>query len=150
VKLLSFTYPEIPPTSNHIYIKGAILTPEAREYAERFSHFFVQHYMHAVQGLDAKKIYAIHLRFYFETLINASYRNPKVPAAKRAQTWYKKLDLTNRIKLLEDCIRDALGVDDSHTFVASQEKHMDPKSPRVEFFVHEVDPKLFGIPEEPM
>jgi Holliday junction resolvase RusA-like endonuclease len=147
--ILKLAYPELPPSSNHIYIKGTILTREAREYAERFSQYCAQNYLHLINEIirpGPRSIYGIHLRFFFETVINDTYMNPKVPASKQAKTRYKKFDLTNRIKLLEDCVRDAIGVDDCLTFVASQEKHMDPSLPRVEVYVQEVDPSQFGVP----
>jgi hypothetical protein len=148
--MLKMTFPEIPPTSNHIYVKGTILTTEARGYAERFSQYSAQNYLHLINQIvvGPRSVFAIHLHFYFDTVLNESYMNPLVPESKRAQTRYKKFDLTNRIKLLEDCVRDALGFDDCLTFAASQEKHMDPSFPRVEVFVHEVDPALFGVPSE--
>jgi len=35
----------------------------------------------------------------------------------------RKLDLTNRIKFIEDCVCDALGIDDSHVFRVVLTKH---------------------------
>ena len=140
-------FPELPPSSNHIYIRGHILTTEARQYAEKFAHYCVQNYLPAINSTlmpTPTSVYAIHLHFYFETVFNESYFDTNLPASKRAQTRYKKVDLTNRIKLLEDCVRDAIGIDDCLTFSASQEKHMDPSFPRVEIFIQEVDPALFG------
>ena len=149
--MIHIVYRELPPSSNHIYFRGTILTKKAREYAERFSYQVTREHLAEISGLNPNGLYALHLRFYFDSLVNESYRNPKVAPSRRAKTRYKKLDLSNRIKLLEDCVRDALSIDDSHTFAASQEKHHDPVDPRVEIFVQEVDPKDFGIPtEEPM
>lgn len=148
MQVLKIVYGEIPPTSNKLYFRGTILTKVAREYAERFAMVVAREHLPAINQLNPEALYAMHLHFYFETVVNDSFRNPKVPASKRAKSRYKKFDLTNRIKLLEDCVRDALAIDDSQTFVASQEKYMDPKNPRVEIFIHEVDPTLFGIPTE--
>ena len=142
--VLKIVYPELPPSSNKIYFRGTILTTKAREYAETFSMVVTRQYLPQINRLRPDALYAVHLRFYFETVVNDTFRNPAVKPSKQAKTRYKKFDLTNRIKLLEDCIRDAIGVDDSQTFVASQEKHMDPSFPRVEIFIQEVDPALFG------
>jgi Holliday junction resolvase RusA-like endonuclease len=148
MRVLKVVYPELPPTSNKIYFNGTILRREAREWAERFAHFFAKNYLHITSDMDAGALYAVHLHFYFKTVINESYNNASFAPSRRAKTRYKKFDLTNRVKLLEDCIRDAIGIDDSQTFVASQEKHMDSRDPRVEIFIHEVEPMQFGIPPE--
>lgn len=142
---LTIIYPELPPTSNHIYIRGTMLTSKARKYAEDFAKFAAQNYLADIGRLNPNSIYAVHLRFYFESLLNASFDNPRVAPSKRAKTRYKRLDLDNRIKLLTDCVRDAIGVDDSHIFAASQEKHQDPANPHVEITVQEVAPELFGV-----
>ena len=147
MKILKIVYGVLPPSSNKIYFRGTILKKEAREYAERFAMVVSREHLPEISEMDPDALYAVHLRFFFETVVNLSYNNPKVPLSKRAKTRYKKFDLTNRIKLLEDCIRDALAIDDSQTFVASQEKHMDPINPRVEIYIHEVEPSMFGVPE---
>lgn len=147
-------YPVLPPSANHIYIKGHILTTEARRYSEQFSMYCTQNYMHLINSElspSPTSLYGLHLRFFFETVINKDYNNLKIPESRRAKTRYKRFDLTNRVKLLEDCVRDVIGIDDCMTFVATMEKHMDPSFPRVEIYVHEVDPSLFGVPpEEPI
>ncbi len=138
-------YPTLPPTSNKIYIKGSILTSQARSYAENFSKFSAQNHMHEIAEMNQGGVFCVVLRFFFETLVNETWMNPKVPPSKRAKSRYKKIDLTNRIKLLEDCVRDALDIDDSQTFIAHQEKHTDSANQRVEIEVFEVDPSKFGI-----
>lgn len=144
---LRMVFPQLPPSSNHIYIKGSILRPEAREYAEIFSKYIAQHYLHEITQLNPEGLFAMHIRFFFPSLVNETWNDPKVPPSKRAKERYKRLDLSNRIKLLEDCVRDSLAIDDSRTFSASQEKHQDRKNPRVEIEVEEVSPLLFGLEE---
>lgn len=146
---LHIVYPEIPPTSNKLYFRGTRLMPEAREYKRRFSAFMAQNYLPQISELRPDAIYALHLRFFLPELVYASYNNPQVPKSKRAKTRYKRIDLSNRVKLLEDCIRDALAIDDCQTFAASQEKHQDPSRPRVEIFLQAVRPEDFGLPKEP-
>ena len=140
--------PFLPPTSNHLYIKGTILTAVARKFAEDFSAYVMQNYGHVVTStkLNPLAIYGLRLIFYFDSLVNPSFMDMKVPPSKRAKSRYKRIDLTNRVKLLEDCVRDALAIDDSQTFIAMLEKHHDPGNPRVEIDVWEVNPSDFGIP----
>lgn len=144
---LRMVYPVLPPSSNKIYFRGTILKKEARDYAEKFSFYITQKYLSEISQLNPEGLFALHLRFFFESLVNSTWNDMTLFPSKRAKSRYKKLDLSNRIKLLEDCVRDALDIDDSRTFSASQEKHQDPKNPRVEIEVEEVSPTLFGIEE---
>lgn len=146
--ILTVSYPALPPTSNRIYFKGTQLTAAARQYAEDFSHYVTQHYLHQTMKANPEGIFAVHLRFYFNSLQNESWQNPNFKPSKRAKSRYKRIDLDNRIKLLTDCVRDMLDIDDSRVFAGSQEKHEDPGNERVEITIQEVDPSLFGI-EEP-
>lgn len=142
---IHIVYKELPPSSNKIYFRGTILTRKAREYAERFSFEVTRQYLHLINQINPQGIFALQIHFYFESLLNETYGDLRVPEKKRAKTRYKKLDLSNRIKLLEDCVRDAIGVDDSHTFELQTLKAMDRNNPRVEIFIREVDPRDYGI-----
>lgn len=142
---LKMVYKELPPTANHIYIRGSILKAPARAYAENFAKFVAQNYLAEISEMNQSGIFCLVLRFFFPTVVNDTWMNPKVPPSKRAKTRYKRFDLTNRIKFLEDCVRDALDIDDSQTFIAHQEKFQDAENPRVEIEVFEVDPAKFGI-----
>ncbi len=146
-KYLKMVFSQLPPSSNDIYFRGSILKAPARKYAEDFGKFAAQNHLHEISGMNPGGVFAVHLRFFFPTVVNESWNNPKVKESKRAKSRYKRFDLTNRIKLLEDCIRDALDIDDSQTFAASQEKHQDPHNPRVEIEVEEISLTLFGVPE---
>ena len=142
---MKMVYPVLPPTSNKIYYRGTILTGVSREYAESFAAWAAKNHLHEINELNPDGLFALHLRFFFNTLVNETYQNENFPPSKRAKERYKRIDLTNRIKLLEDCVRDAIDVDDSRTFAASQEKHQDPDKERVEIEIEEVSPKLFGV-----
>lgn len=144
---LDVVYPEVPPTSNHLYIKGTILTAVARKYAEDFSKFMAQNHLAAISDMDPSGVFALHLRFFLQELTNKNWGNMNLVPSKRPKSRYKRIDLSNRIKLLEDCIRDALAIDDSRTFAASQEKHQVlPGEPeRVEIVVQQVEPEWFGL-----
>lgn len=146
LRVLRMSFPLLPPSSNKIYFRGTMLTQVARDYAEAFAKYAAQHHLHEITQLNVDGIFAVHLHFYFETLINESWNNPKVKPSKRAKSRYKKLDLDNRIKLLTDCVRDAIDIDDNRIFAGSQEKHMDPQNQRVEITIQEVLPEDFGIP----
>jgi len=145
--ILQVTYPELPPTSNRLYFRGTMLTAVAKRYGESFAMFMAQKHGADILEMDRESIYALHLRFFFKKLENAGWNDPKCPPSRRPKSRYKKIDLSNRIKLLEDCVRDALDIDDSQTFAASQEKHQceEGESERVEIIIQRVEPGLFGL-----
>ena len=143
--MLHIVYPELPPSSNKIYFRGTILTRKAREYAERFSFHVTRNYLQWINQINPQNIFCLSIRFYFDTLVNATFENPNVPEKKRAKTRYKKIDLSNRVKLLEDCVRDAIGVDDSHTFEMHTMKLQDPANPRVEIVISDTEPRNYGV-----
>jgi hypothetical protein len=147
--ILNVVYPVMPPTSNRIYFRGTILTKDARRYAEDFSRFFAVTHGHEVVDIDPSCLYALHLVFHFNVL-NDGWLERNKSGQRKAKGPYKKVDLSNRVKLLEDCIRDAIGVDDSHTFAATQTKchEKDPTRHRVEIAIQRVDPLMFGVPQE--
>lgn len=141
---LHIVYPHLPPTSNKLYFRGTRLTGVARAYAEQFSYHIVREHLPQISQLNKKGVYALHLRFYMSGLINETFFRTK---GKKAASPYKRVDLSNRIKLIEDCIRDAIAIDDCQTFAASQEKYNVPEGQeRVEILVQEIDPTQFGVP----
>jgi hypothetical protein len=142
---LHMVFQGLPPTSNHIYFQGNRLTEEARRYAEQFSLEAVR-YQHLFHQLIEEALYALHLRF-FMNLVNETWNNTNLPPSRRAKSRYKKVDLDNRIKLITDCVRDAVDIDDSHIFAASQEKHhvSQESQQHVEIYLQQVDPALFGL-----
>jgi len=143
---LKIVYPGLPPTSNKIYFRGTQLTAKAREFAESFAMYSAQHHTHEITRMNRDGIYAVHLRFFME-LVNLSWNNPEVAPSRRAKERYKRIDLDNRIKLLTDCVRDAIDIDDSRFFAGSQEKHHDPDptQSRVEIYIQEINPLDFGF-----
>ena len=144
--MLHVVFTQLPPTANRIYFRGTILTVKARKYAEDFAKYMAQHHLHEIMLLDKKSAYAMHLHFYFDSLVNDTWYNDKLSPSKRAKSRYKRIDLDNRIKLVTDCVRDAVAIDDCQIFAASQEKHMDPANQRVEIFLQAIDADNFGLP----
>lgn len=49
---------------------------------------------------------------------------------RKAQTRYKVIDYDNRIKFMQDCLVEAIGVNDCQIFRGEQEKKEDPDNPR--------------------
>lgn len=147
---LAFFYPELPTSANRLYFRGTRLTGVAREYRERFRAWVAQNYLHAVMELldpktDPTVVYNLRLIFYMNCLTD-TWNDPNTPPSRRASSRYKRVDLSNRIKLLEDCIKYAVSIDDSLTFGASQAKYHSPNQDGVFVELTVVDPTTFGVP----
>ena len=148
-KKLDVTYSILPPTANNIYVRGSILKPQARQYKETFRKYLHENYGHVIQELpDPKKdpniVYRIFLYFYMNCL-NESWNNPKIHKSRRADSRYKRIDLTNRVKFFEDCIRDAVDIDDSLTFSATMFK-IQSSVDSVRFILEVASPTEYGVP----
>jgi hypothetical protein len=159
---LSGVYPGLPPTSNKLYIFGNKLTGPAREFKENFKSYVQQTYGHQISELEEPNqkaedgvtdlrtrnpnlVYALTLTFYMDCL-NGTWSDASVPKSRRAAFRFKKADLSNRIKLVEDCIKTALDIDDSLTFASTQMKVHDPGNERVQFEIVVADTRAFSIP----
>jgi hypothetical protein len=163
-------YPELPPSTNHIYSKGSRLTDEARAYKERFKQYMQQNFGHQInefveannKGTDPKTgelidvstkdpnlIFMIQLIFYMDLL--TSWGNQEVFPSQRARFRFKTVDLTNRVKFVEDCFKYSIGLDDSLTFVSTQMKVHNPAQEGVMITYYAVPPEQFGVPHaEPL
>lgn len=143
---LEIVVPFLPPTSNHIYVTNRwgrrFLSKEAKSFKNRFSTEVVPNYLHLISQLNPNSIYHVEWRFFFtdDKIVNKTFG-----AKSGAKMRYKKLDLTNRLKLIEDCLVEALAIDDSQFFSSSQTKESVRRSEGKEQVIIMVTPL---IPEE--
>lgn len=158
-------YPVLPPSSNKLYFKGTMLTQVAREYKEQFKMYVVQNYMHLIGEMpmpnskytDPKSgeivdhetkepnlVFGLTLLFYMDCL--TSWCDPKVYKAHQARFRFRKVDLTNRIKFIEDCFKYAVDIDDSLTFASTQMKMHSPDQEGVMLSYYVMAPEQFGVP----
>ena len=131
----------MPPSSNNIYVKkpkgGMTKSTEARSWERRALQTIVRDNNLGLQSeFDREAMYWLDLTFYFEEITNKGWHERWKKGAKKgqrkAENKWKKIDLSNRIKLLEDTVRKAVGVDDSATMELSLHKRCSPDNPRVE------------------
>lgn len=117
--MISLSIPWLPPSSNHAYINngfgGRKLSAEGKKFKLETTAFFVRRYPNALRFFEKDEPYAVYVRFYFKDLENKGW-------PKKTPTRYKQQDATNRIKLLEDALKDAAGVDDSQNLLFLAEK----------------------------
>jgi hypothetical protein len=158
-------YPGLPPSANKIYFKGTMLTSPAREYKEQFKMYVVQNYLHLIGEMpepnskyqDPKSgntvdfetkepnlIFGLQLIFYMDCL--TSWNNPEVYKKHQAKFRFKKVDLSNRIKFIEDCFKYAVDIDDSLTFFSSQMKFHSPEQEGVMITYYVMSPEQVSIP----
>lgn len=151
---LEIHFPNLPPSDNHIRVHrrqgGEVYSKQAEEYRSNFrAHVHKNYFLPIqkfVQGHLATSAYRLTILFYFDTLVNEGWLKVGRDGKRGAKTVYKKMDAGNRRKLIEDCLADALGLDDSLTMELTLVKAMDPANPRVVLYLEEVNPAEFGIP----
>lgn len=165
---LKIWYPELPPTSNKLYFKGTRLTSPARDYRERFKMYVVQNYLHMfgempqpnelytdpetrnlapLQTVEPNLVFGLNLVFYMNLL--TSWGDESMYKSRRARFRFTKVDLTNRIKFLEDCFKYSMDIDDSLTFASSQRKlhSTEHEGVAIEYYVLPIEST--GIPRVP-
>lgn len=156
---LRLTYYKFPPSENSIRqirwirvkggqakARGITYTPEAEGYKREFREHVRQEFFVDVQKFrrahKTGDVYLLRLFFYFphSKLINATFSQKG-----GAKTPYKKMDVGNRRKLLEDSISEAIDLDDSLFFGVEMYKILSEDDPRIEIIVDRESPSAFGI-----
>ena len=141
--------PHLPPTENHIRVHrwqgGQVYTKEARDYERVFVDWMRKYHLVAisnfVSGHTETSIYSLKMVFTFETVINKGWFK------KRAKTLYKRFDVGNRRKLIEDCLVSVLGdIDDCLFFNVTLVKKMGEQT-GVLLSLEEVSPSEYGVPD---
>lgn len=137
----------LPPTDNNIYVnttstkgKGPkrtirILSDEAKSYKRSTASEIAEMAIRNSVAFRQNVPYLVILRVFFEEIETKGWSTGK------AENRYKKVDTTNRGKLLIDSVMQAIGVDDHHIFPVIKFKECDPDDPRVESEIYELDPK---------
>lgn len=149
---LRIIIPFIPPTSNSIYVtiwkqRRIVKSKEATAFHNRFTSEVVPKYLPWISRMSnsPETVYDVKVVLYLDQwdIFNKGWF--QVP--KKAATRYKKMDTGNRLKLIHDCLSDAVGVDDSHFFnlgaykCSAQEYGVDPQ---VHLFVSSLE-----VPKDP-
>ena len=117
--MIRLELPFIPPSSNKAYFNlphGRTLSAEGRKLKREASAHLAQKYPQQLVFFRPNKPYLLVFRFFFEDVETKGFRTGK--AKNRFQTF----DGGNRLKLLEDCLKDVGGIDDSQTMTSIWEK----------------------------
>jgi Holliday junction resolvase RusA-like endonuclease len=132
---------DLPPSTNKLYqrVRGGrvVLTKEARVFRERLHEKMVAELPKLSSfPVGPEVLYRFDTILFFQSLENRGwgqfYTKGDNKGKRKAATRYKKIDVDNRVKFLQDSVMTSLGVDDSQVFVGYQEKHEDSVRPRAE------------------
>lgn len=117
--MICLELPSIPPSTNNAYVNlprgGRTLGPVGRAYKTETTTFLARNYPEELRKLLPDVPYFLYVRVYLPAIEN-----------KSGKTRYKKVDVSNRLKLFEDCLKDAGGIDDSQFLMVLQEKRLAP------------------------
>ena len=109
--MIRLELPALPPSSNHAYINngfgGRTLSAAGKKFLITTKAHLAQQYPREMMLFKPNLPYIVVARFFFEHLENTGF------ATGKAQNRYKRVDGSNRLKLLEDALADAGGIDDS-------------------------------------
>jgi Holliday junction resolvase RusA-like endonuclease len=120
--MIYFCLPFIPPTVNHAYINirkkvgsrvitQRVLSPEGRKFKKDTEIFLLQKVGFDRKADDIGPNHKVGLAITFQFPELACKGWPT-----KAKSKYKKVDLSNRVKLLEDSLVTVTGIDDSCFF----------------------------------
>lgn len=124
--MIHLSIPSLPPSVNDVYMtitarKGGQritlrpLTPAGRKYKkETLAHLVKKHQPQLLQ-MKPDTPYVLFIRLTVANLTNKGW-------AKRTASRYKRYDVSNHFKTLEDCLVDASGVDDTNFLIVAGEK----------------------------
>lgn len=141
----------LPPSDNHIYEtrrRGRksfrALTPEAEHYQQAVKSDVSGLALKANVTFNPDSWYLLVLNIVFEAIENEGWHKKK----RTAQSRIKKIDLTNRNKLLLDSIAKSVGIDDSSSITVVLLKDENPDDPRVEVKLMEVSDQEIVVLKE--
>lgn len=134
---------KLPPSTNKLYELGMKTLPDgrkvpfkrlstaAKKYQTWASTELAKAWGFSKVKLDPNKPHDLTVIFLLPEVENKGW------ATGKAKTRFKKKDVTNYIKLMEDIVASACGVDDSATFDTRLMKRLSTKNPRIEIYIKE-------------
>lgn len=104
---------ELPPSSNQAYAivgKMMVLTSKGRKFKKESTAYLAKTYPLELARLKPNRPLVLYARFHLLNLQNKGW-------PEKAESRYKKFDASNRVKLLEDVLKDVAAVDDSNNMM---------------------------------
>ncbi len=133
--MVKFVIPGMPPSINHAWFTlphgGRTLKPAGKKYKHEVQTLLAQQYPRELMTFVKDEPYLVFFRVHLEIIENATWGAAKKAAANR----YKKVDVTNRIKILEDVVSEVTGIDDSCTLTFVTQKVKASMYEQIEVFI---------------
>lgn len=139
--MIHIAIPSLPLSVNHAYanVRGRrMLTKKGKAYKNETQAYIARHYPEELKLLQRDLPYDVLIDLTFkgrETLLTKTW--PDGGGKNR----YKRLDANNRVKLFEDALAGATGLDDSHNWLVAVGKswHRDFEATNVWIWCREVE-----------
>ena len=112
----------LPPSVNKMYIyttRGPRPSSEMKKFKAKASMEIARQVNFEAQPLDPNKAYRLTIEYFLPSLFNKGW-------PKKAKTKYKRRDVSNLVKVLEDVLSECLGIDDSCFTEQSIKKYHGP------------------------
>lgn len=126
-------------------------TPDAERYKREFSEWVrVNHFVDVQKfrrQFEHGMVFSLRMVFFFpyDAILNKGWLKK---GKSRSKTPHKKMDVGNRRKLLEDCLSEAIDIDDSLYFELTLVKIASETEEGVRLTLEPMHEDLYGIPEE--
>lgn len=121
-EILLLRIPGLPPSTNHAYFNlphgGRTLTSKGKAYKRETAALIAKEARRDLIRVKRNTPYLLHVAFGL-VILNKTW-------PEEAENRYKRLDVGNHLKLVEDCFVEAAGIDDSqHLIVVVEKVHSD-------------------------
>ena len=128
-----FVDPYHDSTLDHyiVYYKKDFKAFLLKNYSAQIINFAAEHTMRSTYEVR------IDLFFPIEQLVNKGWPKTK--------TYFKKMDVGNRRKLLEDCLSESLGIDDMYTFDLRMVKQATAEDPYLTIKITRTNEEDYGL-----
>ncbi len=129
--MIHLSFPGLPPSVNNLYqdtffraggklMSRRSLTDEGKRFKKETLAYIVKKYQPGLRFFKKNVPYVFYYRFVVQEIENKTW-------PKSAENRYKKFDASNLVKVLEDVIVEASGIDDSNYLTVVSEKRKGPK-----------------------
>ena len=148
---MEITFNQLPPSENKIRVirvikgrpGGMAYTKDASNYKKDFKAFLLKNYSAQIVNFAAnhtmQSTYEVRIDLFFpiDQLVNKGWPKTK--------TYFKKMDVGNRRKLLEDCLSESLGIDDMYTFDLRMVKQATAGDPYLTIKITRTNEEDYGL-----
>lgn len=135
--MISISLPGLPPSANQAYFNlprgGRTLSKAGKGYKTETSANIIRNHQSSIRDIKKNWPYGLAIKLTLEHLYNDTW-------PEKAANRYKKVDVSNRIKLLEDALVDSLGIDDSQMIMVLAYKQVGtPESTKIVVWDYETE-----------